>query len=156
MGENLRSRIVLDDAGLAELVAECRTAAVATVGPRGTPHQTALWYAVVDDRPVVLTKARSQKVLNLRRDPRMSVLLEAGTAYAELRGAVFEGAAWVADDPGLLREVAVGLQVRYPSALADGDLQAAIHNRVAVGMDVRRVRSWDHRKLAAAAAGVAR
>jgi PPOX class probable F420-dependent enzyme len=148
MGANLRSLIVMDDREVATLVAECRTATVATIGGRGLPHQTALWYAVVDERPVFLTKAKSQKAVNLRRDPRLSILLEAGREYGELRGAVFEGTARLEDDPGRLRSVAEGIRERYAEAAEGGDVESSIRNRVAVGIEVERVRSWDHRKLA--------
>src|SRR5262249_61494352 len=71
---------------------EGRTLQVASVGPHGYPHQVAMWYALIDGKVHFTTYEKSQKVQNLRRNPRISVMLEAGTPYNELRGAGTEGA----------------------------------------------------------------
>ncbi|WP_028653517.1 pyridoxamine 5'-phosphate oxidase family protein [Nocardioides halotolerans] len=149
MGSNLRGSIVMDGAEVSNLVHECRTATVATIGRDGLPHLTALWFAIEDERVVFLTKTRSQKVANLRRDPRLSVLMEAGTEYDQLRGAVLEGSATLDEDPGRLRQVAVAIRHRYAEADVAEDVESSIRKRVAISVEVARVRSWDHRKIGA-------
>ena len=65
---------------------------VATIGPTGHPHIVAMWYAFVDDELAFWTFAKSQKILNLRRDPKMSGLVESGGgSYNELRGVELVG-----------------------------------------------------------------
>jgi hypothetical protein len=57
-----------------------------------------MWYGLIDGRIYFETKAKSQKAVNLRRDPRCSVMIEAGTTYDQLRGVAIEGTATIIDD----------------------------------------------------------
>ena len=45
-----------------------------------------MWYAIIDGAPCFWTFAKSQKVVNLRRDPRITCMVEAGDEYSDLRG----------------------------------------------------------------------
>ena len=72
---------------------------VATNGPTGHPHVVAMWYTVLDGRPAFWTFARSQKIQNLRRDDRITGLVEAGDEYTELRGVELSGGAGSIEDP---------------------------------------------------------
>ncbi len=65
----------------------------------GQPHLTAMWYGVVDGEIWLETKAKSQKAVNLKRDPRVSFMIEDGDTYDTLRGVSFEGVAEIVDDP---------------------------------------------------------
>ncbi len=69
MGVNQRSQITMTDEEIVAFIEEHRTATMATVGPDGTPHLVAMWYAVIDGQIWFETKTRSQKAVNLRRDP---------------------------------------------------------------------------------------
>ena len=91
MGTNQRNQIVMTDAEIAEFVARSRTGTMATISPDGQPHLVAMWYGVLDGEIWVETKAKSQKAVNLRRDPRVSFLIEDGMTYDSLRGVSFEG-----------------------------------------------------------------
>ena len=70
---------------------EQRNATVGTLGPQGRIHLVGMWYAWFDGHVWLETKPKSQKVVNLRRDPRMSFLVEAGHTYDQLRGVALEG-----------------------------------------------------------------
>src|SRR2546422_1703268 len=92
-----REMIRMTDAEVAEFMASERVVTCASAGPRGWPHLMPLWYVVreVEDggpgpRLWAWTYAASQKVRNIERDPRATLLLEAGEAYAELRGVMLE------------------------------------------------------------------
>jgi PPOX class probable F420-dependent enzyme len=114
------------------------------------PHLVAMWFAVVDGQVWFETKAKSQKVVNLRRDPRLSCLVEDGETYDALRGVSLEGRGAVVDDPAALWQVGVSLWERYYGPYDESMkpfVDAMLHNRVAVRLDVDRTRSWDHRKL---------
>ena len=76
-----------------------RRAHVATINADGTPHLVPLSYVVLDGRVAFWTDPRSQKVVNLRRDPRMTCLVEAGSEFAELRAVQLTGRAELSDDP---------------------------------------------------------
>ena len=86
MAPNQRGQIRMTDDEVAAFVQASRTATMATIGPNGLPHLVAMWFAVIDGTVWFETKAKSQKVQNLRRDPRISVLLEDGLTYDTLRG----------------------------------------------------------------------
>jgi nitroimidazol reductase NimA-like FMN-containing flavoprotein (pyridoxamine 5'-phosphate oxidase superfamily) len=81
-----RAAIVLTPAEIAELLAAQRVAVVSSLGPRGWPHSMPLWFVVREGEIWIWTYAKSQKVRNLERDPRATVLVEAGHEYGELRG----------------------------------------------------------------------
>ena len=66
-------------------------ATMATVGPNGTPHLVAMWYAVIDGHIWFETKARAQKTVNLRRNSQITCMIEDGLTYDSLRGVSIEG-----------------------------------------------------------------
>ncbi len=150
MGTNQRAQIVMPDTEIAEFVATSRTGTLATIGRDGQPHLTGMWYAVLDDEIWLEPKAKSQKAVNLRRDPRVSFLIEDGQTYDALRGVSFEGVAEVADDPETIFRVGVSVWERYTGPYTD-DAKPAVdqmmHNRIGVRIVTHRTRSWDHRRL---------
>jgi PPOX class probable F420-dependent enzyme len=150
MGTNQRAQITMTDDEVAAFVEQSRTATMATVGPTGTPHLVAMWFAVIDGQIWFETKAKSQKAQNLRRDDRLTFLVEAGLTYDTLRGVSMEGRAVIVDDPDALWRVGVSVWERYTGPYTDEAkplVEFMLHKRVAVRLDVERVRSWDHRKL---------
>src|ERR1043165_2739146 len=93
-----RDQIKLDEAELGELLEQERVAIVSSLGPRGWPHSMPLWFVPRDGVVWIWTYAKSQKVKNLERDPRATVLLETGHSYDELRGAMIESEAVIHRD----------------------------------------------------------
>jgi len=150
MGANQRADIVLTDEELQQLLAGTRTMTMATISADGRPHLVAMWFALIDGDICFETKAKSQKAVNLRRDPRISVLVEDGQVYEDLRGVSIEGRAEVTDDADLLWRIGVNVFERYYGPYSD-DLkpmvEAMLNKRVAVRVKAERTRSWDHRKL---------
>jgi PPOX class probable F420-dependent enzyme len=158
MGVNQRAQIRMDDDEIAGFIEESRTATMATVGPDGTPHLVAMWYAVIDGRIWFETKAKAQKVVNLRRDDRVTCLVEDGHTYDKLRGVSLEGRGVISEAPEELWRVGLSLWERYYGPYTNEmkpAVEALVHKRVAVRVDVRRARSWDHRKLGLPAMPVA-
>ncbi|MCV7029019.1 pyridoxamine 5'-phosphate oxidase family protein [Mycobacterium sherrisii] len=154
MGTNQRASIVMSDEEIADFVEKSRTGTLATVGPDGHPHLTAMWYAVVDGEIWLETKAKSQKAVNLTRDPRVSFLIEDGHTYDTLRGVSFEGVAEIVDDPDVSHRVGVSVWERYTGPYTDEMkpfVEQMMNKRVCVRIVARRARSWDHRKLGLAA-----
>ena len=99
MGTNQRAKIVMADDEITEFIDRSRTATMATVLPNGRPHLVAMWYAVLDGEIWFETKAKSQKAVNLRRDPTITVMIEDGHTYDTLRGVSIDGTAEIVDDP---------------------------------------------------------
>jgi PPOX class probable F420-dependent enzyme len=150
MATNQRDQITMSEAEVAQFVERSRTATMGTLGPTGMPHLVAMWYAVIDGQIWFETKSRSQKAQNLRRDPRLTCLIEDGHTYDTLRGVSLEGRGVVVEDQDTLWSVGVNVWERYNGPYTDEMqpfVEAMLRKRVAVRLDVERVRSWDHRKL---------
>jgi PPOX class probable F420-dependent enzyme len=150
MGTNQRAQIVMSDDEIAEFVASSRTGTLATIGSDGQPHLIAMWYGVVDGDVWFETKARSQKAVNIRRDPRVTFLLEDGDTYDTLRGVSFEGFAEIVEDPEEIFKVGISVWERYNGPYTEElrpTVEMMMNKRVAVRLRVKRTRSWDHRKL---------
>ena len=76
-----------------QFLASSRTCRVASVGGDGAPHVTPLWF-VWDGTSLWLTSlVRSQRWTDLRRDDRVSVVVDAGEDFSELRGVELQGRA---------------------------------------------------------------
>ena len=150
MGTNERQKVAMTPAEVAVYLERSRSATLATIGPDGTPHLVAMWYALVDGEVWFETKAKSQKAVNIRRDARVSVLMEDGDTYDSLRGVSLEGTAEIVDDPDALWAVGVSVWERYNGPYSEEVrpfVELMLRKRVAVRVRVERVRSWDHRKL---------
>lgn len=131
---------------------------VATIGSDGAPHLTTLFYVLDEGRIAFWTYGRSQKIANLRRDPRITCLVEDGEDYSELRGATVTGTARLVEDHDEI--LALGSRVaRRMMDVADlGDLVEDIvgrqaRKRVGVIVEPRTITSWDHRKTTALPGG---
>ncbi|MDH6282139.1 PPOX class probable F420-dependent enzyme [Rhodococcus sp. LBL1] len=150
MGTNQRGQITMTEAEITEFIERSRVSTMATIGPNGTPHLVAMWYAVIDGELWFETKAKSQKAVNLRRDGRLTMMIEDGDTYDTLRGVSIEGRGEIVDDPEALFRVGISIWERYTGPYSE-DVKPAVemmlHKRVAVRVVPDRVRSWDHRKL---------
>ena len=148
-----RAEIQLAEAEQAELLASERVVVVGSFGPSGWPHLMPLWYVPRDGEIWIYTYAKSQKVRNLERDPRATLLIETGHEYGELRGVMIEAAAEIHREIETVFPLAEDLTLRYAEGLSalEGDardaLKAQAAKRVAVHFVPRRTASWDHRKL---------
>jgi PPOX class probable F420-dependent enzyme len=150
MGVNQRAQVAMTDEEITAFLEQQRTATFATIGPSGAPHLVAMWYAVLDGQLWFETKGKAQKTQNLRRDDRLTVLVEDGHTYDTLRGVSLEGRGVVVDDAAALWRVGVSVWERYTGPYTEQMrpfVELMLHKRVAVRLDVERVRSWDHRKL---------
>jgi PPOX class probable F420-dependent enzyme len=148
-----RDQIVMSSDEQRELLDCERVVIVASNGRRGWPHSMPMWFTVREGEIWVWTYAKSQKVRNLERDPRATLLVETGTEYVELRGVQIEAEAELIRDPETVFEFGKELTVRYAEGIdsVEGDaaaaLQAQAAKRVAIRFRPVRVATWDHRKL---------
>ncbi len=147
---NRRALIRMSDEEIHSFLEEERTLQVATIDRDGTPHLVAMWYVLINDEIVFWTYAKSQKIANLRRDPRLTCLVEAGERYDELRGVQVKGRAEISDDRDTVQRIGETLWERYNGPLNDNARQmvaAQATKRVIVFVKPQQVVSWDHRKL---------
>jgi PPOX class probable F420-dependent enzyme len=148
-----RSSVQLDEAEIEQFLADNMKVQVATIGPDGTPHLTTLFYVVEDGRLAFWTYGASQKVVNLRRDSRISCLVEDGEDYFELRGVSIRGKARLVEDYEDIRALGAKVTRRMAGGADLGDfgdeiVQKQARKRVGIVVEPVKVASWDHRKMA--------
>ncbi|MBO9520574.1 MAG: pyridoxamine 5'-phosphate oxidase family protein [Nocardioidaceae bacterium] len=153
-----RDAVRLTDEELTEFLESNMKVQVATNGPDGHPHLTTLFYVMVDGQMFFWTYGKSQKIQNLRRDPRVTCLVEDGTDYFELRGATIFGKARLIEDYDQL----VDLGGRVATVMANGEdlgefgaqiVAQQARKRVGVIVEPEKIASWDHRKMTAPPGG---
>jgi len=151
---NRRSEIELSEEEIQAFLEEQRVAIATSFGPRGWPHSMPLWYVLEDGRIRSWTFRKSQKVKNLERDPRVTVLVEAGgDVYSELRGVMYEAEAVIHDDPDTIVAYGLASAKRYapggdePSPEMVEAFRKQAPKRVVLEFNPVRTVSWDHRKL---------
>ena len=147
-----RGMIALTEDEQKKFIEDGWTLQVASVGPKGFPHLVAMWYVVDDDGRIVFTTFRkSQKILNLQRNPKMTVMLEAGEKYNELQGLVIEGEVELIDDTQNTARVMGKVGAKYngipaPTETPEAALKVA-SKRIVVALNPVDIYSWDHKKL---------
>ena len=151
MKKNLREKIRMDAEEIEEFIEEQKSLQVGTINSDGSIHLSTLWFAVVDDLIVFETYTSSQKVVNLERDPRITVLLEDGLEYNNLRGVMIKGAVNLVSEPTEVKQIAREVIKRNQPEIPDEMLDDAAANlavkRTVVTVVPEKVVSWDHRKI---------
>lgn len=129
---------------------ERRPMTLCSINHDGSIHAVAMWYGFLEGCVAIETKAKSQKVQNLRRNPTMTCMVEDGEYYEELRGVELVGRAEIVEDMDRMWPLGVDVFERYYGAFTE-DLrpfvETMLNKRVVVKLHVDRVVSWDHRKL---------
>ncbi|MBM4268694.1 MAG: TIGR03618 family F420-dependent PPOX class oxidoreductase [Deltaproteobacteria bacterium] len=147
-----RDLIRMTDEETWKFIEERHSLQVATLNKDGTPQLTTLWFAVVDGAIIFETFTKSQKIVNLKRDPRIAVLVEDGLTYDQLRGVSINGTAELVDDPPAVERYAAAVVRKYnpevPEASVADAAKALARKRTVVIVRPTRIASWDHRKLA--------
>jgi PPOX class probable F420-dependent enzyme len=152
-----RDQIKMSAAEVEEFMDTQRTVNVSTLGQDGWPHMTALWYVMRGDEPWIYTYTKSQKVKNLERDPRATLLIEAGHEYNELRGVMLKTRAVIHRDLDTVAAMAEELFAKYQGGNASSiddatreGLRQQATKRVAIRFEVEETVTWDHAKLGGA------
>ena len=149
-----RKEIALTPAEQRQFLEESHTIILSTLDRHGYPHSVAMWYVVDPDGTVLMTTfAKSQKALNLRRDPRCSLLVESGRKYEDLKGVLVRGRATLEADTERVLDLLERVHEKYNRGPAAGLRDAMRHQaskRVLVRVRPERISSWDHRKLGGA------
>lgn len=151
---NKRNAIELSDDERRRYLHEALTIILVSIGRDGYPHAVPMWFVVDDDGAISMTTyARSQKALNLRRNPRVALLVESGVQYDQLKGVLLRGTAEVIDDLEICVRTLMRIQTKHMGALAPGVediMRAQARKRVVLRITPERVASWDHQKLGGA------
>ena len=131
---------------------------VASNDPDGHPHLVPMWFLIRDGKVVFRSFSKSQKIVNLKRDPSLTVLVEEGRRYEELQGVMIKGSATLIEDADYCLDLYVGLAKRYaffegmePGEMPDDEIRTffAGHaaKQTAVIVDPVETVSWDYRKI---------
>lgn len=145
-----RDVVAMTDEEVEAYLDQQRTLNVAMLGPSGHPHLVATWYVMSAGRPVFWTFERSQRVVNIRRDARVSALVQSGGVYSELRGVEMRGTARLIEDRDEVLEIGKAVALKYTGPAGAGALaflEKQAEQRIGVRIDVDQVVSWDHTKL---------
>ena len=134
---------------------DSHTIILTSLDRHGYPHSVAMWYVAEPDGTVAMTTfAKSQKALNLKRDPRCALLLESGRTYEDLKGLLIRGRAALDRDEEAVLDVLAKINRKYGTPDPGGSMREAMRaqarKRVVIRIPPERVSSWDHRKLAGA------
>lgn len=149
-----RHSVQMSESEIEEFLAANMKVQIGTIGSDGAPHLTTLFYVLDEGRIAFWTYGASQKVLNLRRDPRVSVLVEDGEDYLELRGVSMRGTARIVEDYEEIRTLGSRVTRRMARGVDLGEFGEEIvdkqaRKRVGIVVDPLKVASWDHRKMRA-------
>ncbi len=149
-GVKQRSKVVMTDAEIDEFLQGRHSMTMSTIAGDGSIHSVAMWYGFLEGAVAIESKAKAQKVVNLRRDPRMTMLVEDGETYETLRGVSLVGRGEIVEDPDRIWELGVSVFSRYNAPYTEEMkpyVEMMLNKRVVVKMLVDKVISWDHRKL---------
>jgi PPOX class probable F420-dependent enzyme len=141
----------MTDEEMDTFLAAGRDLQVASINADGTPHLVTMWYVVVDGAVAFWTYAKSQKIVNLRRDPRLTVLVATGDAYEELKGVSISGRAELVDERDEVIRYGEAIYERYWGPIDNDAVREGVRTmaakRVVVVVKPDKVVCWDHSKL---------
>ncbi len=149
-GKNQRASIKMSDDEVAEYLSGRRTASMCTINPDGSIHAVAMWYGYLEGALAFETKTKSQKILNLRRNPNLTVMIEDGEYYEDLRGVTLVGQGEIVEEPDRIWELGVSVFERYNAPYTEElrpFVEIMLNKRYVVKLHVDRTVTWDHSKL---------
>jgi len=149
---NRRDQIALTPDEQRKYLDEGHTMVLGTNGRRGHPQLTAMWYANDPDGTIWMTTfAKSQKTKNVERDPRVTLLIESGRTYPELKGLMFTATVEIIRDVERVIDMLERVNVKYnglePSPELRNALRGQASKRVLLKITPTKTSSWDHSKL---------
>lgn len=145
---NRRRQIQFTPEEQAAFLREHRKAALATIGKDRFPHVVAMNFFMEDGLFFMTSYGKAQKVLNIRRNPKVALMVEAGDTYSELRGVMVRGHCEIIEGAEAVRAAfaamaqARGTPAERPRAAAD-----SAPKRVVLKIIPEKITSWDHSKL---------
>lgn len=151
-----REQIQLTDPEIKDFLQSSRTIILVSNGKNGFPHPMPMWYLQDKEGRILMTTFRkSQKILNLKRDPRVALLVESGDVYTELKSVLIQAEAEIIDDLETTIDTMFKLSVHRGEASLDQEeaMKNGLRNGVGKKRVVMRFKplsivSWDHKKLA--------
>ena len=143
-----RAAIRLTPEEQAAFLQTTRKASLATIDQDGFPHVVAMGFVAKDGAIYMTSYAKAQKVLNIRRNPQVGVMIETGNHYAEYRGVMIRGRCAILEETS---EVAAIMQMSMAKegegSTPQGDALSRAPKRVGLKITPEKIATWDHTKL---------
>jgi PPOX class probable F420-dependent enzyme len=145
----------MTDAEIRDFLRTHKTIILSSIGPDGVPHPMPMWFVADDDLVVSMATFRgTQKIVNLKRDPRVSLLVESGREYSELKGVVIYGSADLSDDTAAIIATLKAASQKETTEIGaetqivmDEGMKKSASKRILIRVKPDRIVSWDHSKL---------
>lgn len=145
---NKRDQIKLSPDEQTAFLRDTRKVSLATIGKDGYPHLVAMNYIAIDGTIYMTSYGKAQKVLNIRRNPRVAVMAESGKSYSQLRGVMIRAECEIIEDPKVVEDIMRKIRQRDTG---EDNLppmpEKIVTKRVVLKVPPTRVISWDHSKL---------
>ena len=139
-----KKKYLLDDEKKIKLLQESRIINLATINKNGLPHLVPMWFILDANNEINFTSYhKSQKIINLKRDKRIVIMIESGTHYEELHGLVLEGEAEISTDEALIIKIMNQITAKYKTKRNQKDIAKQANKRVNVKVKVKKIISWD-------------
>lgn len=148
-----RDQISMTPEELHDFLNAKRTLIIVSNGKDGYPHPMPMFYAVDDQgRLLVSTFGKSQKVKNYERDPRASLLVEAGDEYEHLKSVVMKADVEIISDYDTVLQGMIDIALSRVEGATDMDairqrVEHTAKKRVLLRFTPTETISWDHEKL---------
>jgi len=144
---NRREEIKLTSEERDAFLRDCRKVALATIGRDGFPHLVAMNFVYRDGAIYMTSYGKAQKVVNIRRNPKVAVMAERGRNYSELRGVMIRGRCEIIEDPKSVEDAMKAIRGRESAAPEPPIPEKIVSKRVVLKVVPEKITSWDHAKL---------
>ncbi len=145
---NRRQQIQLTPEEQTAFLKEPQKAALATIDQNGFPHVVAMGFLAKDGLIYMTSYAKAQKVVNIRRNPKVAVMVESGKSYGDFRGVMIRGTCEIIEDPAVVEQTMreLGGNQGSSSGVPKGAITSA-PKRALLKITPVKISSWDHTKL---------
>ena len=132
----------------AAFLREHRKAALATLDKDGFPHVVAMNFVARDGAFYMTSYGKAQKVVNIRRNPKVGLMVETGSAYAELKGVMVRGYCEIIEGEDAVHQVfAWSAEARGDTYKRPAGASSSAPKRVVLKIVPQKFITWDHSKL---------
>jgi PPOX class probable F420-dependent enzyme len=143
---NRRNQIQLTPAEQKEFLSQPHKASLATLDKDGFPHVVAMGYMFRDGIIYMTSYGKAQKILNIRRNPKVGVMVESGQSYSDFRGVMIRGLCELIEDPATVEKTMRELAVGQGGGAPKGAITSA-PKRIVLKIVPQKIATWDHTKL---------
>ncbi len=151
---SLRDKIKMSEKELSTFLQKQISLQIGTINKDGSPHLTTMWYFYDGENFIFHTYTKSQKIINLQRDPRITLLTEAGSQYSDLQGIIIYGNAEIINGKDNLEEVTRYMEMVGEKYIKEEDgaqyiegMKLQAPKRSVVIVKPSKFISWDHTKI---------